>query len=156
MKHPVTLCKNRASEAEILRHLQACDSEFLPRLSGRVHVGSYAKKIAAHATRFEAWEDQLLVGLVAVYCGDQASRVGFITNVSVAKHLGRRGIAFELIGLCIASLEESNFEELRLEVFSENTPAIRLYEKCGFLGDSMKDGTLTMSLILNSMRKEVP
>src|SRR5438093_11648103 len=56
-----------ATVADIQTHLAGCDGNFSPRLSLKVDIGEYSRKIIAKAQTFEAWFGDALVGLVAVY-----------------------------------------------------------------------------------------
>jgi len=82
-----------ATREDIQAHLEACDADFSPRLSVKVDIGEYSRKISARAQTFEAWFGDTLVGLVAAYMNDSLTRSGFITNVTVAKAFMGRGIA---------------------------------------------------------------
>ena len=55
MNSTIKFFLNKASETDIAEHLEACDADFVPPLTGRVEINSYAKKIVSKATRFEAW-----------------------------------------------------------------------------------------------------
>ena len=57
---------NTASTVQIAEHLLCCDPDFVPKLSERVDIPDYAEKIVNKATRFEAWSNGTLVGLVAL------------------------------------------------------------------------------------------
>ncbi len=46
---------NKATTAQIIDHLQRCNADFIPPLSGRTNIDDYALKITNKATRFEAW-----------------------------------------------------------------------------------------------------
>ena len=124
---------NKASAREITGHLARCDADFVPPLSGRVVIEDYAQQIASKAMRFEAWSGGTLVGLVAAYCNDGEQRIAYITSVSVLKAWTGKGIAAHLIGRCIEYVAAEGFQQIRLEVASDNIPAIRLYEKSGFV-----------------------
>ena len=124
---------NQASALEIAEHLARCDADFVPPLSGRVVMEDYAQQIASKAMRFEAWSGGTLVGLVAAYCNDCEQHIAYITSVSVLKAWIGKGIAAHLIGGCIEYAAAEGFQQIRLEVASDNIPAIRLYEKSGFV-----------------------
>lgn len=129
---PITYRRNRATAADIAHHLVRCDAEFMPPLSGRVIIESYAEKLASRAVRFEAWTDSELIGLVAAYCNDAESGVSHITSVSVLKERTGEGIATRLLRECIEYAKLQNFGRIRLEVAAGHGSAIRVYEKCGF------------------------
>lgn len=129
---PISYTANRSAIADIAAHLARCDAQFIPPLSTRVELDVYAAKIADHAERFEAWAEDGLVGLIAVYCNDPARQTGFITNVSVVPEQSGRGIATRLLRDCIDHVRRARFALLSLRVGQGNGTAIRLYGKCGF------------------------
>ncbi len=133
MSGPVEFFLNKASQNEIADHLLRCDADFVPHLSSRVEIRSYAHKITNNATRFEAWASGALIGLVAAYCNDSEQRNAYITSLSVLREWTGREVASGLLGRCIGHLTDLGFERIELEVDGENAGAIRLYEKKGFL-----------------------
>lgn len=139
---------NKASEVQIVSHLQRCDADFVPRLSDRVEISDYAKKIAGKAMRFEAWSGDMLVGLVAVYCNDQEQRIAYITSVSVLREWMGKGIAAKLMKLCIEHVKGAGMRQISLDVASNNAPAIGLYEKSGFIAGKTNVPFVTMVLYL--------
>jgi ribosomal protein S18 acetylase RimI-like enzyme len=141
---------NTASEAEMAKHLLYCDADFIPPLSNRVDINNYAKKLASRATKFEAWSDDRLVGLVAAYCNDQESRIAYITSVSVLREWMGQGIAANLLKQCITHAKDSGMQQICLEVASNNQPAIALYEKNGFVAGQTNTPFVNMNLYLKS------
>src|SRR5262245_43453450 len=128
MQLSIDFSRNRASSEILAAHLRECDLRFEPRLSERVDISAYANKIHNFAERFEAWEGQRLVGMVAAYQNLQQD-TGFISNVSVVADVEGRGVAF---GLCSQYLEYARkigLKSIQLEVGKGNAPAVRLYEK---------------------------
>ena len=145
----ITCCLNEATEDEIAEHLVHCDANFVPPLSSRVKIIDYAKKIAHGATRFEAWSENRMVGLVAAYCSDHETRFAYITSVSVLKEWARKGIAKKLMKQCIDHMQCLGLRRISLEVSSENGAAISLYEKEGFTASSVSESVVVMKLRLN-------
>jgi ribosomal protein S18 acetylase RimI-like enzyme len=123
---------NESKEADILRHLKACDRFFEPPLHTYVNIENYTGKIFLHAVRIECWHNNELIGLVAIYLNDVKSGKGYITNVSVLPGYSGRGIAKKLLQLAIAKAAEKQFERVALEVNRQNQKAIGLYEQMGF------------------------
>lgn len=150
MSAAVEYLTNKASEAAIAEHLSTCEADFMPPLSGRVEIKDYAKKMADKAKRFEAWSGGTLIGLVAVYCNDHESRIAYITSVSVLRAWAGKGIAARLMKQCIEHAEMTGMRQISLEVASDNAPAIRLYEKSGFVVGKVKAPFVTMNLWLKS------
>lgn len=150
MSEPVEYHLNKASAVELAKHLLRCDADFVPPLSGRVDINEYAQKIANKAARFEAWSGGTLVGLVAAYCNDQESNNSYITSVSVLRELSGKGIARELTNLCIEHAQTLGMRQISLEVASDNAPAIKLYEKSGFVASKTNPPFVTMDLLLKN------
>ncbi len=57
---------------------------------------------------------------------------GDITNIAVRPEFWRKGLASKILEAMITFAGKQNLKFLTLEVRSQNTPAIRLYEKFGF------------------------
>ena len=124
---------DRSSQAEIAACLLACDVDFLPPLSSRVLIADYAAKLCDCSTRFEAWCDGELVGLVAAYLNAADRQTGFITSVCTQKPWINRGIASRLLGMCLAHADNAGFRAVELEVDGRNRSAVHLYLKTGFV-----------------------
>ena len=140
---------NTAKEHNIFEHLKLCDKQFITPLSLRVNIGEYSKKLAGNARLFEAWDEANLVGLVAMYIDNDEE--GFITNVSVCEEYMGKGIATMIFNLLIINSIESGVKTLRLEVYSINHVAIKLYEKFGFKKYIEKDDSLVMLKKINQL-----
>jgi ribosomal protein S18 acetylase RimI-like enzyme len=123
---------NTSTERDVAEHLQCCDASFIPRLSARTDLPEYSHKITSKAERFEAWSTDRLVGLVAAYCNDMNTRIAYITSVSVLQEWTGKGIARRLVDDCVDHARGIGMTRIALEVFSDNLPAIRLYEGRGF------------------------
>jgi ribosomal protein S18 acetylase RimI-like enzyme len=134
-----------ATATQIAEHLERCDDTFVPPLSSRIGIKGYAHKIRRHAVRFEAWDNESLVGLVAAYLNADR-RVAFITNVSVEAGFRRTGIASELIERCIERVTKQGFDGIELEVDSTNAAAIDLYLGRGFAVGGMPGNSVMMRL----------
>jgi len=139
---------NKASAAEIAEHLSCCNKDFVPPLSARVEIKGYAKKIVSKATRFEAWRGGTLVGLVAAYCNDQENHIAYITSVSVLRGWTGNGIAVRLMILCVEYAKACDMRQISLEGASDNVPAIKLYEKSGFITSKSNALFISMNLYL--------
>lgn len=123
---------NSASAHDLTTLLRECDAQFVPRLSQRVDLDSYATKLFNHAELFEAWAATAFVGVVAAYMNNESSRCGFISNVCVLPSHGGKGIATQLLAMCKQKMIDSGLGAVELEVSPNNFAAIRLYEKNGF------------------------
>lgn len=148
MSESIEFGSNKATEAQIAEHLSHCDADFVPRLSSRVEMAEYARKIAEKAMLFEAWSGDKLVGLVAAYCNDREQRIAYITSVSVLREWTGKGIAASLMQQCIEHAKTSGMRQISLEVAGNNAPAIKLYEKSGFVAGKTNGPFVIMELNL--------
>ena len=144
---------NVASAPVIAAHLRRCDDDFIPRLSDRIEIDEYSRKIAGRAMRFEAWAIGSLVGLVAAYF-DADGHTAYITTVSVDPQHRKQGLASRLLIQCVAHAQERGYARVLLEVDRENEPAIALYEDLGFTMADVTDRTISMRRDIQPMSRQ--
>ena len=132
----------------VFTHLVKCNDNFIPKLTDKVDIAAYSKKIAENSVTFEAWLKDELIGLIAAYFNDSKNHVGFITNVSTVKEYSGKGIASQLMNRCIAYAIEKQFSEITLEVFHKNSSAFELYKKFHFKQTAVKDDLIIMKKYL--------
>jgi len=121
-----------ASASEIYLHLMGCNESFISSLDKRVSLRRYSSRLSREAITFEAWDIDILVGLVAAYFNEPDGQLGYITNVSTAEAYEGQGIASALIVLCIGYAVQYGFKTIGLEVKRANTRAIDLYKRFQF------------------------
>lgn len=149
MNNNLAYSVNRSNVIEIVSHLLHVDTSFVPALSSRVDIQSYAQKLHHRTVRFEAWLGQELVGLVASYCNQPDGGKAFVTNVSVWPEYYGQGIAGRLMRQCIEHVRCLGFGDMELEVDQLNLSAVALYQKLGFNTTLRSSGaTLTMGIAL--------
>ena len=138
MNDEIKYAQNHSTTADVYIHLKSCDNQFVPHLSSKVELAEYSKKIADKAIRFEAWNKNTLVGLVAAYFNQQENFL-YITNVSVEIKYKDRGIAKQLLHSSIIFANEHKLNFIELEVNKKNQSAINLYKKLKF--ENLKENT---------------
>jgi len=81
-----------------------------------------------------AVEGKTVVGamLVAVE-QEESSRFALIYGIKVDEPWRRRGIGFQLIRQADAFMEEAGLDRIVLDTRPDNTPALSLFRKCGFM-----------------------
>ncbi|KAA5536251.1 GNAT family N-acetyltransferase [Taibaiella lutea] len=124
--------KETATRLDILQLLELSSEYFFPPLYKEVDIKEYAEKIFSKATTFEAWHDDILVGLIAVYLNDNETNIGFITSVVVAPKFFSQGIAGNLLENLFEHVKQINFRSIKLQVSKDNETAFLLYKKKGF------------------------
>lgn len=147
------LHENCAPESEILAHLIRCNARFVPPLSSRVDLPAYAKRLFDKASRFEAWFDNQLIGLVAVYFETSQDHAAFISNVSVEEGYLGRGIASMLLEHAITRAGTMRSHSISLRVYAANAAARNLYAKYGF--QPFPDGT-DQIFMQRDLREPIP
>lgn len=76
-------------------------------------------------------------GYIGMY---QALDEGEITNVAVAPEQRNAGIGWMLMQAALEKAMQQGITQIVLEVRVSNNPAIRLYEKCGFVNCGVRKG----------------
>lgn len=68
-----------------------------------------------------------------LHYGERAeSKSVYIWNIALDENMRGKGIGRKVLELALARIKNSGFTKVGLNVFSVNTPAIRLYESLGF------------------------
>jgi ribosomal protein S18 acetylase RimI-like enzyme len=134
---------NSSIQSEIRSHLELCSDEFNPPLNSYINIKKYSTKIFEKTTRFEAYHNEKLVGLIAVYLNKE-EKYGFITNVSLESKFHNIGISKKLLEKCIKYNLEIKSKKLILEVYKINIKAISFYTKNGFKIIENKDDKFIM------------
>jgi ribosomal protein S18 acetylase RimI-like enzyme len=111
-----------------------------------VNINEYAFKIFQKTVRFEAIDQEKLVGLVAIYCNDEKKISAYITSVSVDKDSQGLGIGSKLVDAGIEYVKNLGFNKIELEVDVDNTKAINMYRKRGFTLHENKPTAIAMQL----------
>ncbi len=137
---------NKSDRLQVIMHFTACDTDFLQVLTTQVKLDQYSNKIVEHATRFEAFCKNKLIGLIACYLNNYNCHTGFITNVSVVSSFKGNGIAKRLLSMLVHYAAEKNFNTISLEVNKFNIPAVSLYNSVGFVLTNEKQDVLQMAL----------
>jgi len=119
---------NKSTTKQIEDHLSKCEKTFTPKLSSYVDIKDYSNKVFNKAMRFECFDEEKLVGLIAGYKGEKL----YITNVSTDPDYTRRGIAGTLMKMSEDFCRLNNLRYIELEVNPQNQTAIAFYEKRGF------------------------
>lgn len=138
---------NKSSLNDVTEHLTKSSDYFIPKLKTYVNIGDYSTKILNKGVRFESYHNNILVGLLVLYVNDE-KKTTFITNVSVYEEYQKMGIAKNLLDNCKKFISEKKYNEITLEVFKNNTKAIRFYEKNKFKILNNNENKITMKLTM--------
>jgi ribosomal protein S18 acetylase RimI-like enzyme len=131
------------TKENIRQHLNRCSLSFVPSLDSYVNIEEYSEKIYDKAIIFSKFEQNDIIGLVAVYDNFE-EKIGWITNVSVDPNFTGIGIASELLDNCYKHFENKGYFHIFLEVFLNNKKAINLYNKHGFIKYKIKEDKMVL------------
>ena len=138
---------NKASAEEINLHLKKCSKEFIPPLHSYVNIIEYSNKLFNKSFTFEAWANNNLIALLAVYLNEE-KKIIFITNLSVDSHYIRKGLSQSNFKHLMKFAKKNNFIKIYLEVSTENLRAINFYKKNNFVIKKIKNNKYHMSMNL--------
>lgn len=124
--------KNSSSKEQITSHLYELDTDFLPALHSYVNIKNYGQKLFLKSLRWEYFDNDQLVGLIAGYL-NKSKGFFFISNFSIVRTYRGTGLSLELFSMMKTDLESlGEVRVIRLEVKNENEKAQSFYEKIGF------------------------
>ena len=134
-----------ASFQALVDHFNKSADSFNPPLYTYVVIKDYARKIFDNAMTFEAWDDEKLVGLAAVYFNNITEKIAFWTNLSVLTEYRKEGVALKLTSQVLDYGKTKCFKRIDLEVKAINKPIIRFHEFHGAKITGSGKGTLFLS-----------
>lgn len=133
MRERVVYCmewvKGTEQEKRIYDFLTITDEDFIPRLSGRVEIDAYARKLSQYAETVFVCADGTDISSCSLYCD---TKVAYISSFAVRKEHGRRGVGTAMMKEVKSFCKKMDCERIRLEVFKENKSAVSFYQKEGF------------------------
>jgi ribosomal protein S18 acetylase RimI-like enzyme len=116
----------------IYSYLKENGNLFIPALEPRIDIELYAQKIAAQAQQFWLKVEDNIIGFAACYLNDQEKGIGYITSISIVQDYQGKGAGSYLLKEIIRVARNSNFKNIRLEVFEENVNAVEFYKLKNF------------------------
>jgi ribosomal protein S18 acetylase RimI-like enzyme len=134
---------NNSTQEQIYNHLISCSKSFTPELSSYVDIKGYSKKLYENSRRIELIVDDILIGLIAFYNNSDQKNL-YITNISVVPEYHNQGVAQILLDTCKSRCTDLQYNNITLEVFKNNKPAINFYEKNDFILHETKDNVLIL------------
>lgn len=127
----------------LIREMRADDVETVSKIESEVFSMPWSAKDflemveADYAYYYVAEMD----GEIAGCCGIRnIAGEGEITNVVVAAHHRKKGIALKMMEYMLERAAGAGIGDCTLEVRVSNQPAIRLYERLGFKGEGIRPG----------------
>ena len=117
---------------EIFNFISLVDDYFNPKLSSRIDLYAYASKLYTNAKIVCAKDkNEILIGLCAFYINHK-NNTSYLSFIAIDKNYHGRNIGSELINKMEQILRELQIQEVRLEVYSNNTQAKNFYYYKGY------------------------
>ena len=149
IEHDTSPCKRQRVE-KILREL---DGILLPKLSERVNVEAYAKKLAAYAELYYVVEGGRDIANAAVYMNQ--GKQCFLSSFGVLTDYQRKGAGRKLMQEIVREAGSRGFVEIRLRVLEANRKAVDFYRSCGFLEEEKAGGWIEMRYCISHERTDI-
>lgn len=113
--------------------LRKVDTTFPVPLSQKQNLHDFAIKLCQKATLCAESDEEKIVAMVAGYTENVIDNMAYISIVATVPEFQGRGLASKLIKDFISICEKKSIDAVHLYAVSENTAAIRMYEKLGFV-----------------------
>ncbi len=112
--------------------IEACDAAFANPVSRRPQYEALLAKIHAYGDFVAAYQNGP-VGYAALYANDMENRTAYFTLLAVSPHCQKMGIGEGLMQAGLKLARSRGMRAAKLEVKKDNSGAIRLYERLGFV-----------------------
>lgn len=119
-----------SDENRLAKILTELDDVFLPKLSGRVNINAYAKKLANSADIFFVKKGNEDIGNCAVYLNNAMQ--GFISSIAIKQEYTGMKLGKKLWMNVNALALSKGISLIGLKVFHQNYNALAFYKYIGF------------------------
>ena len=131
---------DKTTKEDLHEYFKIIDNTFNPPISSRIALDVYAERLANLSRRVELWEDDRLVGILAVYINADDKRSAFAAMYSILPEFRgdddiQVGFRFWMEKLA----RQADFDQILCEVYKENIGLINYYESGGFKKIKDKD-----------------
>lgn len=131
----------------IYQFLNEIDEIMIPSLSSRVCIFDYATKLAQLAETLYILDGKRDIASCSVYCN---SKIAFISSIAVKKEFFGRGVGTVLITEVKKYVRAKNCESIQLEVYTQNSVALKFYRKNGFTISEENGNIKTMKYLFET------
>ena len=131
----------------IYQFLKEINAIMIPTLSDRVCISDYSKKLASLAENLFIGQNGCDIASCSVYCN---SEVAFISSIAVKKEFLNRGIGTFLINETKQYTRRKKCKSIQLEVYCQNSRALKFYKKNSFVIIAEKSGLIKMEYLFET------
>jgi ribosomal protein S18 acetylase RimI-like enzyme len=98
-----------------------------------VELNNYVEKIFEKSTIISIERNNNLQGFISYYDNDEKNESAFLTMIAIDKKYRHMGYGKGLLEFSVSILRTKGFKKYSLEVLKDNSIAINLYKRLGFI-----------------------
>lgn len=118
---------------ELEAFLCKIDSLFPVPLSQKQNLHDFAIKLAEKATILVEYENDEIIAAVAGYTENVIDNLGYISIAATLPEAQGKGLASKLVREFLEEAESKGLKAVHLYAVAGNIPAMRVYQKLGFV-----------------------
>ncbi len=116
----------------LLSLLNTLDPFYNPKISSKVKLDEYAKKLLSNGEVYVVMHKENDVGLIAIYTNDTQGGVAYLSSLGLLPQFQGKGISQSMMIKVFKLCEDKSMNIIRLETGEQNEKAIRFYKNNGF------------------------
>ncbi len=120
------------SIADVSQFLQAHDNDYFEKLSDRVDINEYSKKVVENATHFTVSDNKQLLGFSPCYFNNIKDKTAYISSLTIKQGFRGKRLGSELIKKVMQHAKENNFIAVMVKIHYLNDCCHQFYQKNGF------------------------
>ena len=117
---------------EICAFFTLNDSDYFEKLSDRIDIDVYSKKVHDHTIQFTLFDNELLVGLSPCYFNYIEEKTGYISSLTIRKGYRHLNLGSEMIKHIKGYAITKGFNAIAVQAHCENSLNVSFYIKNGF------------------------
>ncbi len=122
----------RLSLDEIERYLLFNDNNLFEKLSARLDIHEYSKKLYENAKHFALYDRERLIGFAPCYFNDEKQQSAYISALIILKSYQGTGLDKKLLDHIKDYAKQSGFKKIIVNFHCMNSHSIGFYGKNGF------------------------
>ncbi|WP_339904246.1 GNAT family N-acetyltransferase [uncultured Cyclobacterium sp.] len=137
--------------SDVVELLEEMDDFFSPPLTERVRMESglpsleaYVDKILTLGHVLIHFDEKEVHGVTLFYANDQKQKNAYIAMLAVKQGFHNQGIAKKMVIKAIEIIKKEGMQTISLKTWKENTIAVALYEKIGFVVKEVDEKNIKM------------
>lgn len=123
---------SRRDAGNLAAFLREVDGDFPVRLSSKVDLDAYARKLLDEGAAFFCFVDGVTCGAIAGYMNDEATKTAYVSVIATSSHARGRGIGLKLLREFESEASRRGMRAVELETHRTNSAALGLYRREGF------------------------